>query len=354
MNNGTGPNQQRNIQYGVNQPPISNMPNAGMPQPNTQFRQNPQGQPHQMMSPNQPLQPNMPRPMGPNGARAPQGHPNIPRPMGPNSTGAPQGQPNMPRPMGPNGAGAPQGHPNIPRPMGPNNAGTPQGQPNIPRQINPNRTPEQQEGTDANKISTLPNNNNINQQNISSGQISIPNVPDIQPQTATPVQPIQQAVPQDIVIDNSNDNQQISAQVTPSIIEDAVKDQKNEPAVTNVNSDVADITFDYNSIYGIPQDQNVIKEQEKQERPVFTAQEIVIENRDLEGRAADDVVPEFNINSLDANTTESDSRLTDNVLNDRQQDRADTRRKILFIAVLVALLIISVGFIFPIISGNPF
>lgn len=172
----------------------------------------------------------------------------------------------------------------------------------------------------------------------------------VQPQTASPVQPIQQITPQDIVINNST-NPATQSQVTPSIIEETPRDKTQE---ISDKSDVADITFDYNSLYGVPQDKNEIRENEEKEKTIFTAQEIVIENRDLQGRTVDDVVPEFNINALDANTTESDSKLTDNVLNDRQQDKADTRRKILFIAVLVALLVISVGFIFPIISGNKF
>lgn len=206
------------------------------------------------------------------------------------------------------------------------------------------------------QMQRIPNNNPINQQNIQQPITpqSVPNTPvqniPIQPQTASPVQPMQQVAPQDIVINNNNSSPEQS-QVTPSVIEETAKDKTNE---SNDKNDVSDITFDYNSIYGVPQDKNEIRENEEKEKPIFTAQEIVIENRDLEGRKADDVVPEFNINALDANTTESDSKLTDNVLNDKQQDKADTRRKILFIAVLVALLVISVGFIFPIISGNKF
>lgn len=241
-------------------------------------------------------------------------------------------------------------------------------QPNMQQPINQNTIPNQpvQQTPMANQpINRMPNNpqvqvmansNPINHQSIQ--QPIAPQMPQapqvmqnttIQPQTASPVQPMQQVAPQDIVINNNDSNPQ--SQVTPSIIEETTKDKTQE---TNDISDVADITFDYNSIYGIPQDKNEIREQEKKEKPVFTAQEIVIENRDLEGRKADDIVPEFNINALDANTTGSDSKLTDNVLNDKQQDKADTRRKILFIAVLVALLVISVGFIFPIISGNKF
>lgn len=236
-------------------------------------------------------------------------------------------------------------------------------QPNMQQQINQNTIPNQtmQQTPIANQqmnrmsnnpqMQRVPNNNPINQQNIQQPITpqSVPNIP-IQPQTASPVQPMQQVAPQDIVINNNNSTT-TQSQVTPSVIEETAKDKTQE---TNDISDVADITFDYNSIYGVPQDKNEIRENEEKEKPIFTAQEIVIENRDLEGRKADDVVPEFNINALDANTTESDSKLTDNVLNDRQQDKADTRRKILFIAVLVALLIISVGFIFPIISGNKF
>lgn len=240
-------------------------------------------------------------------------------------------------------------------------------QPNMQQPINQNTMPNQptQHPPIANQqmnrmpnspqMQRVPNNNPINQQNIqqTSTPQSVPNttvqnIP-IQPQTAAPVQPMQQVAAQDIVINNNSSNPQ--SQVTPSVIEETTQEKIQE---TTDNSDVADITFDYNSIYGVPQDKNEIREQEEKEKPIFTAQEIVIENRDLEGRKADDIVPEFNINALDANTTENDSKLTDNVLNDRQQDKADTRRKILFIVVLVALLVISVGFIFPIISGNKF
>lgn len=242
------------------------------------------------------------------------------------------------------------------------------GQPNMQQPINQNTMPNQpmQQTPIANQqmnrmpnnpqMQRVPNNNPINQQNIQQPITPqpVPNAPiqniPVQPQTASPVQPMQQVAPQDIVINNNNSTT-TQSQVTPSVIEETSKDKTRE---TNDISDVADITFDYNSIYGVPQDKNEIRENEEKEKPIFTAQEIVIENRDLEGRKADDVVPEFNINALDANTTESDSKLTDNVLNDKQQDKADTRRKILFIAVLVALLVISVGFIFPIISGNKF
>lgn len=239
--------------------------------------------------------------------------------------------------------------------------------------MQPNMTiqPPQRQAINTPQMNMMPNNqpiptrpmiNPVNQQNPQQANLQpqpqaqpqqpqvVANAQPIQPQTAAPVQPVKQVAPQDIVINNS-DSINPSSAVTPSVIEDTTKNSSSEIID---NSDVADITFDYNSIYGIPQDQNEVRASEEVEKPIFTAQEIVLENRDLEGRSADDVVPEFNINALDANTTESDSKLTDNVLNDRQQDRADTRRKILFIAVLVALLVISVGFIFPIISGNKF
>lgn len=297
-NNNMGVNPQQYGQYNTNQQPINNGP---IPRPN----------------PNQSIQP-MPS--------------NTPRPQ-PQRNNQPPTQ---------------QLHQNISQ--------------QSPIPSNMNIQPVQQQTINPQPMSTrMPNNQPISEQ-IMSNQTNYQNMQQAniqssqtlqtqaQPQTASPVQPVQQITPQDIVINNSNGINTTSP-VTPSVIEEATQ---NNTVETNDKSDVADITFDYNSIYGIPQDKNEVRTSEEIEKPIFTAQEIVIENRDLEGRTADDVVPEFNINALDANTNESDAKLTDNVLNDRQQDKADTRRKILFIAVLVAILIISVGFIFPIISGNKF
>ena len=41
--------------------------------------------------------------------------------------------------------------------------------------------------------------------------------------------------------------------------------------------------------------------------------------------------------------------LTDNVLDSKQQDKADTRRKILFIGIITILMFVFIKFIFPII-----
>ena len=89
----------------------------------------------------------------------------------------------------------------------------------------------------------------------------------------------------------------------------------------------------------------------EENKPVFTTQDIVIDDRSLTDNKSDNIIPEFNVNALDQDANVNDTKLTDNVLTDKQQDKADTRRKILFIAILTLLIIVFLKLIFPIIAG---
>ena len=171
----------------------------------------------------------------------------------------------------------------------------------------------------------------------------------IQPQVANVVTPIMQQETQNIALNNDvNTNNSVQS----SVIEEV---NSSIPEIVEDKSDVADITFDYNQIYGI---QNTEEEKNQEldvvDKPMFTAQEINIETNSLQDRTASDVVPEFNINALDSSVNQNDVKLTDNVLSDKQQDKQETKRAIIWIAVLVLILIIFVGFIFPIIAGYNF
>ena len=159
-------------------------------------------------------------------------------------------------------------------------------------------------------------------------------IADIQPTTISQPQP-------NVVSETISNNTNIEEVSTPSNVEDI--------------SDVADITFDYNQIYGVQND-NENKEDsiDVVDKPMFTAQEVTIKVNDLQGRATNDVVPEFNINALNNNVSKEDAKLSDNVLSDRQQEKQETRRAIIWIVVLVLILVIFVGFIFPIINGYKF
>lgn len=161
-------------------------------------------------------------------------------------------------------------------------------------------------------------------------------VPQITPNANVPVQPVNEIITGGIP---SQDN------VQSSVVE-------NDPgAVEPTEGDGEDITFNYNDLYGIESKPIEDIKTDENDKPVFTTQDIVIENRSLEGRANDNVTPEFNLNALDDSIKTSDAKLTDNILNDKQQDRADTRRKILFIGILTLLLVVFIVLIFPILAG---
>lgn len=117
-------------------------------------------------------------------------------------------------------------------------------------------------------------------------------------------------------------------------------------------SDVASTTFDYNALYGIQKSEEEIAKEEQLDvvdKPMFTASEIVIESPTITNRTSEDVVPEFNINALDENAN-SNAKTTDSAMNDDEKDKAETRRALTWIIVLTLLLVVFVGFIFPIIA----
>ena len=238
------------------------------------------------------------------------------------------------------------------------------------------------------------NNENINQNpipSIGSNPINnTPNIPQVpimpntptqvttQPVTQAPTQ-MQQTVSNVQPVTISQSQQQVQAtniiptqpqpvQVTPvtnqvsttnssnnTNIQSSVVEEINTPANGEDMSDVADITFDYNQIYGVQN--NAEKEEDNidvVEKQMFTAQDVEIKVNDLQGRTSTDIVPEFNINALNNNVNKEDAKLSDNVLSDKQQEKQETRRAIIWIVVLVLILVIFVGFIFPIINGYKF
>ena len=143
----------------------------------------------------------------------------------------------------------------------------------------------------------------------------------------------------------------------PTVANVSVNEVNNEVSKDNILSsitldeddnkqsgDAESVTFDYNAIYG-NKDEAVeeTKTDDESNKEIFSAKEVNIENRYARTKA--DIAPEFNMNALEGNETETKSQ--DNVLSEKQQDRADTRRKIMFIGAIVLILIIAVEFIFP-------
>lgn len=116
--------------------------------------------------------------------------------------------------------------------------------------------------------------------------------------------------------------------------------------------DASDITFDYNEIYGVTESETSDKPDDMENLPVFDEKEIVIDENKLK-KETDDVVPEFRIDELEGNSaTKSESNKSlDEIMDDKEADKADTRRKIAYILVIAAILIIFVWFIFPIMAG---
>ena len=108
------------------------------------------------------------------------------------------------------------------------------------------------------------------------------------------------------------------------------------------SGDAESVTFDYNEIYGnkVEEETNEVKDDINKE--VFSATEINIQDRT---RKKTDIAPEFNLNALEGNETVEKSQ--DKVLSEKQQDRADTRRKIMFIGIIVIIIIVALEFIFP-------
>ncbi len=301
-----------NVRPTMPNPGIQGQPNMNHAQPNTAT----QGVPNQM--------PNTVRPTMPNPGV--QGQPNMnPGQPNPTTQGVPnqmpnnvrhpmpnpgvQGQPNM-NPGQPNPAtqGIPNQMPNNVRPPMPN-PGV-QGRPNMnPGQPNPIQSIEQQTGIPTNTATAT-----------------------AQPQVAANVEPIITEEPK--VEENKQD------EIAPSVIEDKL-------------DDTASITFDYNALYGVNNTTETNSNETQStanDRPLFTESEVVISTPSFEDRTKTDITPEFNINALEGKNEEKNNSIN-NVLTDKEQDRADTRRRIIFIGVIVLILVIFVGFIFPIISG---
>lgn len=151
---------------------------------------------------------------------------------------------------------------------------------------------------------------------------------------------------------DSNTNQ-------PQVANVAVSEVNNEVSKDNILSsitleddddeqsgDAESVTFDYNEIYGNKEktdEENDNKSNDNKE--VFSATELNLQDRLTRQRT--DLAPEFNLNELEGNENGSKTKAQDNVLSAKQQDRADTRRKLLFIGIIVLIIIIALEFVFP-------
>ena len=155
---------------------------------------------------------------------------------------------------------------------------------------------------------------------------------------------------------NVNGQPQIAAvtpapapEITTEVAKDNILDSITLEGEDNEQSgDAESVTFDYDSIYGNNGEVKDIEVQEEDtNKPVFTATDLDIQNRDLRDRTKTDIAPSFNINALDSSATGEDAKEQGNILSEKQQDRADTRRRIMFILGLVLILIIAVKVVFP-------
>ncbi len=123
-----------------------------------------------------------------------------------------------------------------------------------------------------------------------------------------------------------------------------------QQSVVGDEGDAKDVTFDYNALYGIGSKDIVdVQPQVEEKKPLYTTQDIVIDNQTYQG-TGEGFVPEFNANALDSNAN-GNNHLTDDVLSDKQMDKADTRKKIIFIGAIVVIIILCLKFIFPLIAG---
>jgi len=220
--------------------------------------------------------------------------------------------------------------------------------------VQPNNIP-----TSVETIQPTTNVQNVTQQ-------SIPNVqPNNIPTSVETIQPTtnmqnvtQQSIPnvQPNNIPTSVETIQPTTNMQNTTTNETIQSSVVEEITTKEDmSDVADITFDYNQIYDNQNNnQDTEEELDVVKKPMFTEQELEIKVNDLQNRTTNDVVPEFNINALNENVNKEDSKLTDTILNDKQQDKQNTRRAVIWIAILVLILVIFVGFIFPIINGYKF
>ena len=79
----------------------------------------------------------------------------------------------------------------------------------------------------------------------------------------------------------------------------------------------------------------------------LSLQQIVVDDRYTKERVVDDVTPEFNMDDLAGTNKNQGQQLTSKILDEKQQDKADTRRRILFIGVLTILIIVFMTLILP-------
>ncbi len=146
-----------------------------------------------------------------------------------------------------------------------------------------------------------------------------------------------------------NQNSMPVENVTASQVVDM--DTSNDDDDDTPSGDASDITFDYNEIYGSTENKESEEKKDENDLPVFDEKEIVIDENKLK-KDTDDIVPEFKINELEGNTTETDKNESlDKITDDKEADKADTRRKIAYILAIALILIIFVWFIFPIMAG---
>ena len=203
-------------------------------------------------------------------------------------------------------------------------------------------------------------------------QAPIPQVP-VQPVAPMPVAPQPVTMPQPVATTQAQEPQaptpqvaqamptpQVAAPVTTEVVEpvpeidlnptpqqDAVQPSVVEDLPTEESATGDDITFDYNALYGIQSEDIKDINVEEEKKPVFTEQNIVIDDRYTKERVVDDVTPEFNMDDLAGTNKNQGQQLTSKILDEKQQDKADTRRRILFIGVLTILIIVFMTLILP-------
>ena len=212
--------------------------------------------------------------------------------------------------------------------------------------------------------------NNINEQPVQPVQPNpentvpteavVPATPvEVVPAVETPVMPVEAApvveVPVQVetpVVEAQTINTAVEVEPEANTIVQEAPSATDAPLAPEVKPEVVqdadNVTFDYNSLYGI--DNTKAEETTVDEGPqlVFQAQDdLNINATTLVGRDSS-VTPEFNMNVLTGQETEEKS-LTDKVLDAKQQDKADTRKKILFIGIITILIFVFIKFIFPII-----
>lgn len=176
---------------------------------------------------------------------------------------------------------------------------------------------------------------------------------EVVPAVETPVTPVEATpVVQTQTVEAPMVNTAVEVEPVPNTIVQEAPAATDAPLAPEVKPEVVqdadNVTFDYNSLYGI--DNTKTEETVVDEGPqlVFQAQDdLSINATTLVGRDSS-VTPEFNMNVLTGQEAEQ-KNLTDNVLDSKQQDKADTRRKILFIGIITILMFVFIKFIFPII-----